>query len=138
MPAHAERGTRAHPLADVQTTPSPRPYRVAMAWWRRSKRGAAASGVTAPSKDDLRRARTNFKEFATSRRGVEAFVEPATHVTSTTVILIAHDGEWMRRAVPSRDDGFRLATELQLPTYDVNQTGYPQRMRDWNSRQRGR
>ena len=71
-----------------------------------------------------------------SRRGVEAFVEPATNVTATTVILIAHDGEWMRRAVPTREDAFRVATELHLPTYDVNQTGYPQRMRDWNSRQR--
>ncbi|CAN7471533.1 hypothetical protein [Knoellia sp. LjRoot47] len=109
-----------------------------MAWWRRSKREAAGTGSTAPSKDDLRRARTNFQEFATTRRGVEAFVEPATNVTATTVILIAHDGEWMRRAVPSRADAFRLATELHLPTYDVNQTGYPQRMRDWNSRQRRR
>ncbi|MFW5474773.1 hypothetical protein ACOCJ5_15800 [Knoellia sp. CPCC 206450] len=107
-----------------------------MAWWRRGRRAAPAPGAAAPSKDDLRRARAHFSDFAKSRRGVEAFVEPATNVTATTVILIAHDGEWMRRAVPSREDGFRLATELQLPTYDVNQTGYPQRMRDWNSRQR--
>lgn len=90
------------------------------------------------SKDDVKRVRTHFRDFATSRRGVEAYVEPATNVTATTVILIAHDGEWTRRAVPSREDGFRLATELQLPTYDVNQTGYPQRMRDWNARQRPR
>lgn len=125
-------------LGESQPPPSPRPYRVAMAWWRRNKRGVPAQGAAAPSKDDLRRARAHFQEFATSRRGVEAFVEPATNVTATTVILIAHDGEWMRRALPSREDAFRIATELHLPTYDVNQTGYPQRMRDWNSRQRRR
>lgn len=111
---------------------------VAMAWWRRRKGAQPARGSAAPGKDDARRARKHFTEFAASRRGVEAFVEPATHVTATTVILIAHDGEWTRRAVASREDAFRLATEMQLPTYDVNQTGYPQRMRDWNARQRGR
>ncbi|MFW5470160.1 hypothetical protein ACOCJ4_08965 [Knoellia sp. CPCC 206435] len=111
-----------------------------MAWWSRRKGGGrkAAPGSVAPSKDDAKRARTHFTEFAATRRGVEAFVEPATHVTATTVILIAHDGEWTRRAVASREDAFRIATEMQLPTYDVNQTGYPQRMRDWNARQRGR
>ncbi|MFC7488401.1 hypothetical protein ACOCJ7_09120 [Knoellia sp. CPCC 206453] len=109
-----------------------------MAWFRRRKGEALAKGAAAPTKDDVRRARKHFEEFGRSRRGVEAFVEPATHVTATTVILIAHDGEWTRRAVPSREDAFKLATDLHLPTYDVNQTGYPQRMRDWNSRQRGR
>jgi len=107
-----------------------------MAWFRRRKGAMPSQGSAAPSKDDVRRARTHFEEFAGSRRGVEAFVEPATHVTATTVILIAHDGEWTRRAVPSREDAFKLATALKLPTYDVNQTGYPQRMRDWNARQR--
>lgn len=109
-----------------------------MAWFRRRKGGTPAQGSAAPSKDDVRRARAHFEEFSRSRRGVEAFVEPATNVTATTVILIAHDGEWTRRALPSRVDAFKLATDLHLPTYDVNQTGYPQRMRDWNSRQRGR
>lgn len=108
-----------------------------MAWFRRRKGGAPSQGSVAPSKDDARKAKAHFQEFAKSRRGVEAFVEPATNVTATTVILIAHDGEWTRRAVPTREGAFKLATDLHLPTYDVNQTGYPQRMRDWNSRQRG-
>lgn len=109
-----------------------------MAWFRRRKGGTTAAGTSAPTKDDVRRARKHFEDFSRSRRGVEAFVEPATRVTSTTVILIAHDGEWTRRALPTREDAFNLATALQLPTYDVNQTGYPQRMRDWNARQRPR
>lgn len=109
-----------------------------MAWFRRRKGGSPAKGGAAPSKDDVRRARAHLEDFARARRGVEAFVEPATNVTSTTVILIAHDGEWTRRAVPTREDAFKVAAALHLPTYDVNQTGYPQRMRDWNARQRGR
>ena len=80
--------------------------------------------------------RTHFTQFVASRRGVEAFVEPATNVTTTTVILIAHDGEWTRRAVGSPAEAFSMARGLGIPVYDVNQTGYPRRMREWNSRQR--
>jgi hypothetical protein len=80
--------------------------------------------------------RRHLSEFATSRRGVEAYIEPPTNVTATTVILIAHDGEWTRRAAGSREAAFELARQLGVPVYDVNQTGYPNRMREWNSRQR--
>jgi uncharacterized NAD-dependent epimerase/dehydratase family protein len=80
--------------------------------------------------------REHLAGFTQSRRGVEAYVEPSTRVTATTVILIAHDGEWTRRAAGSRQDAFELARELGVPVYDVNQTGYPTRMREWNSRQR--
>jgi len=82
--------------------------------------------------------KAHLSAFVSSRRGVEAYVEPPTNVTATTVVLIAHDGEWTRRAVPSRDAAFELARSLGIPVYDVNQTGYPSRMREWNSRQRKR
>ena len=78
----------------------------------------------------------HLASFVSSRRGVEAFVEPPTNVTATTVVLIAHDGEWTRRAVASRDAAYELPRSLGIPVYDVNQTGYPSRMREWNSRQR--
>ncbi|WP_342707698.1 hypothetical protein [Pedococcus cremeus] len=80
--------------------------------------------------------RSHLAQFVASRRGVEAYVEPPTNVTATTVILIAHDGEWTRRAAGSRQAAFDLARSLGVPVYDVNQTGYPNRMREWNSRQR--
>lgn len=85
---------------------------------------------------DLKSVREHFGGFVSSHRGVEAYVEPPTNVTATTVILIAYDGEWTRRAIGSREAAFGLARSLGVPVYDVNQTGYPQRMRDWNSRQR--
>jgi len=85
---------------------------------------------------DSKAVHDHLASFVSSRRGVEAFVEPPTNVTATTVVLIAHDGEWTRRAVSSRDAAFELPRELGIPVYDVNQTGYPSRMREWNSRQR--
>jgi hypothetical protein len=85
---------------------------------------------------DSEAVRDHLAAFVSSRRGVEAFVEPPTNVTATTVVLIAHDGEWTRRAVASRDAAFELPRALGIPVYDVNQTGYPSRMREWNSRQR--
>jgi hypothetical protein len=85
---------------------------------------------------DTAAVREHCAAFVASRRGVEAFVEPPTNVTPPTVVLIAHDGEWTRRAVPYRDAGFELGRALGIPVYDVHQTGYPSRMREWNSRQR--
>ncbi|MGH3669148.1 MAG: oxidoreductase [Pseudonocardiaceae bacterium] len=75
-------------------------------------------------------------EWAATRRGVEAFVEPRTTVTETTVVLIAHDGEWTRRRIESSHAAHRLGKRLRIPVYDVELTGYPQRMRDYTTRQR--
>jgi hypothetical protein len=111
-----------------------------MSWWGRRRRRSAASStgpVDGPGMMvDSNAVRDHLANFVSSRRGVEAFVEPPTNVTATTVVLIAHDGEWTRRAVASRDEAFELPRALGIPVYDVNQTGYPSRMREWNSRQR--
>ncbi|MFD6393080.1 oxidoreductase [Nocardia sp. NPDC055029] len=74
-------------------------------------------------------------EWARARRGVEAFVEPKTTVTDVTAVLVAADGEWTRRIVGERG-ARRLAGALKIPVYDVNRTGYPQRMRDYDARRR--
>ncbi|WP_299445243.1 hypothetical protein [uncultured Phycicoccus sp.] len=103
-----------------------------MAWWRRGRRRSAAPH----DGSDLTSARAHLEDFARSRRGVEAYVEPATNITATTVVLIAHDGEWTRRALPSRPTAFDIARGLEIPVYDVNLTGYPARMRAWTARQR--
>jgi hypothetical protein len=102
-----------------------------MAWWKRGRGQQAPHGG-----GDLSGARAHLQEFVSTRRGVEAYVEPATNVTATTVVFIAHDGEWTRRALPSRPAAFEVARSLGVPVYDVNQTGYPARMRQWTSRQR--
>ena len=74
-------------------------------------------------------------EFAGSRRGVEGFVEPATNTSSTTIALVATDGEWTRRRIDSPQAAFALGQRLGLPVYNVQATGYPSRMREWTARQ---
>lgn len=78
----------------------------------------------------------HLTDFVATRVGVEAYVEPVTNVTQTTMMLIATDGEWTRRRVPDAKTAYSIARSLAIPVYDVQRTGYPQRMRDWNSRQR--
>lgn len=78
----------------------------------------------------------HLEQFFRGRRGVEAFLEPRTTVTETTVVLVAHDGEWTRRRVTSPGAAWDFARRLGMPIYDVALVGYPQRMRDFNARQR--
>jgi hypothetical protein len=104
---------------------------------RRRRRAASGSDAAAPSPRDAQQATLeHLREFARTRVGVEAYLEPATNVTQTTLMLIATDGEWTRRRVPDPKAAVALARTLEVPLYDVQRTGYPQRMRDWNSRQR--
>ena len=101
----------------------------------RRRRGTGADEVVAPS-EARRAAIAHLADFARTRVGVEAYIEPVTSVTQTTVVLIATTGEWTRRKVPDAAAARDIARELGIPVYDVQLTGYPQRMRDWNSRQR--
>lgn len=106
--------------------------------FRRKKHGDARRTDGPAMSVDHEAVKEHFTSFIRTRRGVEAYVEPATNVTAVSVILIATDGEWTRRALGSRRTAFELAQSLQIPVYDVNLTGYPNRMRVWNSRQRKR
>ena len=69
-------------------------------------------------------------------QGVEAFVEPRTTVTQTTVVLVAHDGEWTRRRVENEAAAFDFGKRTGIPVYEVTKVGYPQRMRDYTARQK--
>ncbi len=79
---------------------------------------------------------THLEQFVASRRGVEGYVEPRTAVTETTIVLVAADGEWTRRRIDGPDIARKLCRDLAIPVYDAQVTGYPQRMRDWSSRQK--
>jgi hypothetical protein len=100
-----------------------------VAWFRRRKRGTSDRSAQAVDTSHL-------EEFHATRHGVEAYVEPRTNVTETTVVFIAHDGEWTRRRIDSVETAFRLGARLGIPVYEVNKVGYPQRMRDYNARLR--
>jgi hypothetical protein len=80
----------------------------------------------------------HLRAWAAVHEGVEAFVEPRTTVTDTTMLLVARDGEWTRRRIGGPDGARKLARRLKIPVYDVQLVGYPQRMRDHDARQRKR
>ncbi|TCP55079.1 hypothetical protein EV191_102291 [Tamaricihabitans halophyticus] len=78
----------------------------------------------------------HLDSWAAERHGVEAYLEPRTNVTETTVVLIAHDGEWTRRRIASPDAAQQFGRKRGIPVYEVRKVGYPQRMRDYTERQR--
>lgn len=105
-----------------------------MGLFRRRKRVGVVRRDRVADRADL----DHLENFVRSRRGVEAYLEPRTTVTETTVMLIADDGEWTRRRIGSPDEARRWAHKLAVPIYDVRLMGYPQRMRDYNERRKRR
>jgi hypothetical protein len=105
-----------------------------MGLFRRKSRTAGGAVVSdrASSRADL----AAMKEWAAARAGVEAFIEPKTSVTQTTLLLVARSGESIRRRVPSPDVAREFARKkLNVPVYDANLVGVPQRKRDYDLRQ---
>ena len=96
---------------------------------RRKRKGGQ---VRTSSRDDT----AHLDEWAAQRQGVEAFVEPRTHVTETTVLLVAHDGEWTRRRIASPEAAGDFARKRKMPLYEVERVGYPKRMREYQARQK--
>ena len=105
-----------------------------MGLFRRRKNARTDGGAVVSDRDSTRADMQQLREFTASRKGVEAFVEPKTSVTQTTMLLVAADGEWTRRRISSPEAAAALAKKLQIPCYDANRVGYPQRMRDYNLR----
>ena len=102
-----------------------------MAWFRRRRGGRSAAEV----RDEEREAAQHLVEWMAGRHGIEIFTEPRTSVTSPTMMLVAHDGEFTRRPVRSPEDAEKFARDHALPIYDATVVGYPQRMRDYSRRQ---
>ena len=117
-----------------------------MAWWRnrrggagarRGRDGVGANGVrTTLDREGTPADLAHLREFATSRVGVEFYVEPETTATDTTAVAVAADGEWTRRRVGSPGTIGKLARELRLPVYEAAVVGYPKRMREYNERRK--
>ena len=101
---------------------------------RRPKRGEEVRGTGRRRAEIL----AYFQEFVTTRKGVEAYLEPPTANDPSSLVLIAESGEWTRRRVPDEKAARALARELAIPIYDVNLTGYPASMRRWSAQQRNK
>lgn len=92
----------------------------------------------APSMNPANRAALReLAEFAEQRPGVEAYVEPATTIYPTTLLLVAGNGEYLRRPIADRSHARGFADDHSIPLYDAAKVGYPQRMRDWDRGIRG-
>lgn len=101
--------------------------------WLKGRRSGARPGLPrTANQDDL----VHLTGFARTRVGVEAFIEPRTTVTETTVVLVAASGEWTRRRVPSPAAARDFGKKAGIPVYDIAATGYPKRMREWTARRK--
>ena len=110
-------------------------------------RRGAKTRMRAPARDGFRTGSTrvrasdsvdleHLQQFVEGHRGVEGFVEPRTAVSDVTLLLVAHDGEWTRRRVPSVEWAHKFCNKHQVPSYDAAVVGIPQRMRDYNRRKK--
>lgn len=117
-----------------------------MSWMDRFRRGSGQK-MRRPARDAFRTGSTRVRAsdavdlehlhgWVAERRGVEGFVEPRTAVSDVTVLLVAHDGEWTRRRVPSVAWAHDFCNRQQIPSYDAAVVGIPQRMRDYNRRKK--
>ena len=102
-------------------------------WTDRFRRGrpGTVGGRTAGREDEA-----HLRRWVAEHAGVEGFVEPATAVTGTTLLLVDADGAWTRRRTGSPAAARKLARSLRMPVYDAQVVGYPQRMRDHDARLR--
>jgi len=73
-----------------------------------------------------------LEAFITSRSGVEAFVEPPTSIYAMTMVLVAADGEYLRRPIKDGRQARNLTRKHGIPLYDARIVGYPRRMRDYD------
>ncbi|SEC96643.1 hypothetical protein SAMN04489844_3358 [Nocardioides exalbidus] len=101
----------------------------------RPARNAERTGSTRVRSADGEDVR-HLETFVRTKQGVEGFVEPRTAVSDVTLLLVAHDGEWTRRRVPSVKWAHEFANHHRVPSYDAAVVGVPQRMRDYNRRKK--
>ena len=78
----------------------------------------------------------HLDQFVQGHRGVEGFVEPRTAVSDVTLLLVAWDGEFTRRRVPSADWAYKFCQRRGIKAYEAGVVGIPQRMREYISRQK--
>ncbi|RNE49522.1 oxidoreductase [Corynebacterium alimapuense] len=77
-----------------------------------------------------------LRDWCRTRGFVEGFVEPETAVNEMSVVLVDETGEFVRRRIGGPRGIDVVAKIIDGPVYDVEETGYPQRMRERIERER--
>jgi hypothetical protein len=99
-------------------------------WFKgETRRSAPPSKSTS---DASRETSKDLDEFFRSRGGVEGYLEPKTAVYPPTLLLVAGDGEYLRRPIRDRAQAMALCEKHGAPLYDAAKVGYPKRMRDYD------
>lgn len=101
-------------------------------WFRGDKRVAPSKSTGAVTRSSTK----DLEQFAGTRTSVEAYLEPRTAIYSTTLLLVADDGEYLRRPIEDKGHAAELCGKLNLPLYDAARVGYPKRMRDYDAGRR--
>ncbi|WP_026209314.1 hypothetical protein [Corynebacterium caspium] len=70
-----------------------------------------------------------LQQWVVGRAFVEAFIEPETLINEMSVVLVDENGDFTRRRIGGPKGIDDIAKLLDIPVYDVEETGYPQRMR---------
>jgi len=92
----------------------------------------AANSWRAPRRGPSRLDDPELESFASTRRGVEAYLEPRTPVYPVTLLLVADDGEYLRRPVGDAAAARAWCAAHSMPLYDAARVGYPRRIRDFD------
>jgi hypothetical protein len=100
--------------------------------WLSGRRRAADSIPTKLDREATAEDLAGLEAFIASHRGTELYLEPETTATDTTVVAIAHDGEWIRRRTGTPHAARQIAQRHRVPLYEAARVGYPERMRAWN------
>lgn len=99
------------------------------AWFKgEGKRSAPSPSTDKPTGASVK----DLEAFIRSRDGVEGYIEPKTAIYSTTLLVVAADGEYLRRPVRDRGQAEKVCTDNGVPLYDAAIVGYPRRMRDYD------
>lgn len=80
--------------------------------------------------------RADLVDWVSGRGLVEGFVEPETVVNEMSIVLVDESGDYIRRRIGGPKGIDAVARALDVPIYDVEETGYPQRMRERMKRER--
>ena len=70
-----------------------------------------------------------LKQWVEGRKFVEGYIEPETMVNEMSVVLVDEQGNYTRRRIGGPKGIDEVSRLLGILLYDVEETGYPDRMR---------
>ena len=77
-----------------------------------------------------------LKQWVEGRKFVEGYIEPETMVNEMSVVLVDEQGNYTRRRIGGPKGIDEVSKLLGILLYDVEETGYPDRMRKKREQER--